>query len=270
MCCTQEAWRASQYASGVINLADQDDAAARSVPPPGDDWCLFLDVDGTLLELADTPDGVEVDRHLLPLLERLRTTAAGAVALVSGRTIADVDALLGTTHFAVAGLHGSQRRDVDGQTYWAAESTPQLSRLRDDLARLVAGNHRVLLEDKGAGLAVHYAKAPEMRDELRATVMRLAAPLAPDFVTVEGRAVIEVRPAGHTKGSAVTAFMRQAPFLNRRPVFIGDDATDEDGFAAVNSYDGLAIAVGPRTHSQYWLPGPADVRCWLERLVECS
>lgn len=231
--------------SGVGNLTDQDDVAVRMVPRPRGDWCLFLDVDGTLVELAETPDAVKVDRLLLPLVERLQAAAAGAVALVSGRTIASVDALLGTGDFAVAGLHGSQRRDVDGRKHCAPVNTRQLSQVRDDLQHLVAGDRRLLLEDKGAGLAVHYARAPERRDELRAEVMRIAAPVAADFVAVEGRAVIEVRPAGHTKGSAVTAFMRQAPFLNRTPIFLGDDATDQDGFAAVNSYHGLAIAVGP-------------------------
>lgn len=255
---------------GVIHLTERDGAAVHAVPQPRQDWCLFLDVDGTLLELADTPGEVEVDALLLPLLERLRFAAGGAVALVSGRTIADVDGLLGTGHFPVAGLHGCQRRDVHGQIHQAPIATGRLSELRDGLECLVAGNPNLLLEDKGAGLALHYAQAPELHDELREEVTRMAAVLVPEFVTVEGRAVIEVRPAGYTKGSAVTAYMRQAPFANRRPVFIGDDVTDNDGFAAVNRYNGLAIAVGPRVKSQWWLPGPAAVRCWLGLLVQHS
>ena len=253
---------------GVMNLSERDAAAVLAVPRPGQDWCWFLDVDGTLLELADSPDGVKVDALLLPLLERLRVAAEGAVALVSGRTIADVDALLGTEQFPVAGVHGCQRRDVDGRVHLAPVVTERLSELRRGLDRLAAGHPSLLVEDKGAGLALHYANAPEMRDHLRGEVAQLAAGLSPDFVTVEGRAVIEVKPGGYTKGSAITVFMSRAPFANRTPVFIGDDLTDYDGFEAVNDFGGLAIAVGPRVSSWWRLPGPPAVRSWLEGLLE--
>ena len=256
--------------SGVTHQGECDADAVRAVPPPGQTWCLFLDVDGTLLELADSPDAVEVDELLLPLLERLRVAAEGAVALVSGRTIADIDSLLGTGMFPVAGVHGCQRRDVDGRVHLAPVIPGRLSGLRKGLDRLAAAHPTLLVEDKGAGLALHYANAPELRDHLRGEVAQLAAELSTDFATVEGRAVIEVKPAGYTKGSAITAFMSQAPFANRTPIFIGDDITDCDGFETVNRYDGLAIAVGPRVSSRWWLPGPAAVRSWLEALLKHS
>ena len=254
----------------MMQLAERDAAAVHAVPLPRKDWCLFLDVDGTLLELADSPGGVAVDEALLPMLQELRVAAGGAVALVSGRTIENLDQLLGTAHFPIAGLHGCERRDVNNQLHVAPIAVEQLADLRGGLARLAQRHSGLLLEDKGAGVALHYFKAREMEHELRAEVALLAAPLVPKFAILDGHAVIEVKPAAHTKGSAVSAYMEEAPFRGRQPIFIGDDVTDYDGFAAVRRHDGLAIAVGPRVKSEWWLPGPAAVRGWLEQLLERS
>lgn len=251
----------------MISLAEHDAAAVHRVPLPDGDWCLFLDVDGTLLELADSPGGVAVDDALHPLLNRLRATANGAVALVSGRTIDNLDKLLGTDDLPVAGLHGCERRDARGHLHVAPIAREQLSDLRGGLERLVARHPGLLLEDKGAGVALHFLKARQLEHELRAEVSLLAAPLVPTFAILDGHAVIEVKPAAHTKGSAVEAYLHESPFAGRLPIFIGDDTTDYDGFAAVRKHDGLAIAVGPRVKSEWWLPGPAAVRDWLERLV---
>ncbi len=127
-----------------------------------------------------------------------------------------------------------------------------------------------MLEDKGASLALHFLKAPELEQQLRTEVTLLTAPLLPDFRVQDGHAVLEVKPAGYTKDSAVTAFMQETPFAGRVPIFIGDDQTDYDGFEAVRRFDGLAIAVGSRVQSEWWLPGPAAVRAWLEQLAEFS
>lgn len=240
---------------------------ASEVPLPTGPWCLFLDVDGTLLELADSPGGVAVDEHLLPLLDRLRVVSGGAVALVSGRTIENLDQLLGVRHLPVAGLHGCERRDAAGQMHVAPVAVEQLADVREGLRRLVARHPGLLLEDKGAGVALHFLKARELEHELRAEVALLAAPLVPRFAILDGHAVIEVKPAAHTKDSAVMAFMEEPPFRGRQPVFIGDDITDYGGFEAVRRFTGLAIAVGPRVKSEWWLPGPAAVRLWLEKLA---
>ena len=250
-----------------MQLAESEAAAVDRVPLP-ENWCLFLDVDGTLLELADSPDGVSVDPALLPLLVRLREVSRGAVALVSGRTIENLDQLLGTHAFAIAGLHGCERRDAQGRTHVAPIARGQLSQLRAGLERLVARHPGLLLEDKGAGLALHYLKARELEHQLRREVALLAAPLVPDFVLLDGHAVIEVKPAAHTKDSAVMAFMAEGPYAGRLPIFIGDDITDCGGFDAVRRHDGMAIAVGPRVKSEWWLPGPAAVRAWLAHLVD--
>lgn len=241
-------------------------AATEAVPLPTRSWCLFLDVDGTLLELADSPGGVAVDAALLPLLEDLRLAAGGAVALVSGRTIQNLDQLLGTVHMPAAGLHGCERRDASGVMHVAPVAVEQLADVRAGLQRLAARHPGLLLEDKGAGLALHFLKARELEHELRAEVALLAAPLVPRFGLIDGHCVIEVKPAAHTKDSAVTEFMAESPFRGRVPIFIGDDQTDYGGFAAVRRFDGLAIAVGPRVKSEWWLPGPVAVRQWLELL----
>jgi trehalose 6-phosphate phosphatase len=251
----------------MMLLAEHEAAAVHAVPLPENDWCLFLDVDGTLLELADSPGGVAVDAALRPLLARLRDAAGGAVALVSGRTIENIDRLLETHGLPVAGLHGCERRDAQGAMHVAPIAREQLAELRAGLERLVARHPGLLLEDKGAGVALHFLKARELETELRAEVALLAAPLVPKFALLDGHAVIEVKPAAHTKDSAVMAFMEETPFAGRVPIFIGDDQTDYGGFAAVRRHDGMAIAVGSRVKAEWWLPGPAAVRYWLEQLA---
>ena len=255
------------YTGRMIQLAPREAAAVRAVPLPTTAWCLFLDVDGTLLELAEHPGAVSVHPELMPLLERLRAAANGAVALVSGRTIADLDRLFGTLRLPLAGMHGCERRDAQGNLHVAPVALEQLADVREGLKRLVARHPGLLLEDKGAGLALHFLQAPELGHELRAEVALLAAPLVPRFALLDGHAVIEVKPAAHTKDSAVTAFMEEEPFRGRQPIFIGDDQTDYGGFEAVRRFDGLAIAVGPRVKAEWWLPDPPSVHQWLVQLA---
>jgi trehalose 6-phosphate phosphatase len=250
----------------MMQLAAHDAAAVHAVPLPRDHWCLFLDVDGTLLELAPTPGAVVVEPGLLPLLARLRGAAAGALALVSGRTIADLERMFGELALPLAGLHGCERRDAHGTLHVAEVAHEQLAEVRAGLSAMVARHPGLMLEDKGAGLALHFQGARELEHQLRAEVALLAAPLVPAFTILDGHAVIEIKPAVHSKDSAVTAFMHEPPFMGRTPIFIGDDQTDYGGFAAVRRFQGLAIAVGPRVKSEWWLPGPAAVRRWLEQL----
>jgi trehalose 6-phosphate phosphatase len=251
----------------MIQLAPREATAAHPVPLPTTAWCLFLDVDGTLLELADHPGAVFVDADLMQLLERLRAAANGAIALVSGRTVGDLDRLFGDLRLPLAGLHGCERRDAQGHLHVAPVAIEQLADVREGLMRLVARHPGLLLEDKGAGLALHFLQARELEHELRAEVALLAAPLVPRFALLDGHAVIEVKPAAHTKDSAVTEFMQEAPFRGRVPIFIGDDQTDYGGFDAVRRFEGLAVAVGPRVKAEWWLPGPVAVRQWLEQLA---
>ncbi len=252
----------------MTQLATRDSLNARPAPPvPTKPWCLFLDVDGTLLELAPTPRAVVVEPGLLDLLDELARAANGALALVSGRTVADLDRLFGALRLPVAGLHGCERRSADGSMFVAPIVHEQLADVRAGLRELVARHRGLELEDKGAGLALHFQGARDLEHQLRAEVALLAAPLVPQFAILDGHAVIEVKPAVHTKDSAVSAFMEEPPFRERMPIFIGDDQTDYGGFAAVRRFSGLAIAVGPRVASEWWLPGPNAVRQWLRRLA---
>ncbi|HET9474042.1 MAG TPA: trehalose-phosphatase, partial [Steroidobacteraceae bacterium] len=159
-----------------------------------------------------------------------------------------------------------ERRDACGVNTVAEVVREQLDPLRTRLAQIAASHPGLLLEDKGAALALHFLQALHLERELRAQVAMLAAPLVPEFALLDGHAVIEIKPAVHTKDSAVTAFMSEPPFCGRTPVFIGDDHTDYGGFEAVRRASGMAIAVGPRVRSEWWLPGPAAVRAWLEQL----
>jgi trehalose 6-phosphate phosphatase len=255
----------------MTQLASPDPVALRPAPPvPTKPWCLFLDVDGTLLELAPRPNAVVVEPGLLDLLRDLFRAADGAIALVSGRTVSDLDRLFGRLRLPTAGLHGCERRAADGSWFVAEVVHEQLAGLRRGLRELVARHPGLELEDKGAGLALHFQGARDLEYQLRAEVALLAAPLVPVFAILDGHAVIEVKPAVHTKDSSVSAFMAETPFRDRTPVFIGDDQTDYGGFAAVRRHLGLAIAVGPRVTSEWWLPGPVAVRQWLVQLAHAG
>lgn len=252
----------------MTQLATRHPITARPEPPlPRMPWCLFLDVDGTLLELAPSPGAVIVESGLLDLLHELGAASGGAIALVSGRTVADLDRMFGSLKLPVAGLHGCERRSANGSLYVAAVVHEQLAAVRRGLRELVARHAGLELEDKGVGLALHFQGARQLEHQLRAEVALLAAPLVPEFALLDGHAVIEIKPAVHTKDSAVSAFMGELPFRDRTPIFIGDDQTDYGGFAAVRRYNGLAIAVGPRVTSEWWLPGPVAVRQWLTQLA---
>jgi trehalose 6-phosphate phosphatase len=252
----------------MMQPASQGVVEMQAPPLPETHWCLFLDVDGTLLDLAAAPGAVVVEASLLALLERLRRAAGGALALISGRTIVDLDRLFAPLKLPAAGIHGTERRDANGRCEVAPVARAQLGAVRASLADIVEGNPGLLLEDKGAALALHFLQAPHLERELHAEVTKLAAPLVPEYALLNGHAVIEIKPAVHTKRSAVTAFLQETPFSGRRPIFIGDDHTDYDGFEAVRGAGGMAIAVGPRVTSEWHLSGPTAVRHWLGLLAE--
>jgi len=256
------------YTARMMQLAAHEAEAVHAVPLPDPPWCLFLDVDGTLLELATTPGSVVVEASLLALLEKLQRAAGGALALVSGRTIVDLDRLFSPLKLPAAGTHGCERRGAQGETRVAPVVRDQLNTLRAKLGEMVQRHPGLLLEDKGAALALHYLQAPQLEREVRAEVALLAAPLVPEFALLNGHAVIEIKPAMHTKESAIDGFLAEPPFIGRKPAFLGDDITDLTGFNAVRRAGGLAIAVGPRVTSEWWLPGTRAVRRWLEQLSE--
>lgn len=229
-------------------------------------WALFLDVDGTLLEIAETPQGVHVPASLKELLEALRWRLDGALALVSGRSLANLDQLFSPLRFIASGVHGCERRTADGQVHRPEVDAATIARVREQLASFARGHEGLLLEDKHYALAMHFRRAPEMRDEVYRVMNEALAQLGPVFALQAGKAVLELRPGEWTKGSSITSFMQEAPFAGRTPVFVGDDVTDEDAFAVVNEMSGVSIRVGnpTATLAQHRLGSVPEVLRWLQ------
>ncbi|MFI5310002.1 MAG: trehalose-phosphatase [Gemmatimonadales bacterium] len=238
---------------------------------PQTDWAFFFDIDGTLIEVAESPAHARVDAHLRRIIARLRRSTGGAVALISGRSIADIDALFPGTRFPVAGQHGVERRSAAGVLSRHAFPTAQLAEARSRLAAATVRHPGLLLEDKGLSLALHYRAAPRLAGFSHRLVRSLAAPMGAAFCVLAGKCVVEMKPAGRDKGVAVLEFMGEEPFSGRTPVFIGDDVTDEYGFAAVNGAGGHSVKVGPgRTTARWRLRDVRAVRDWLARALAGS
>ena len=246
-------------------------AAVAALPPPPalpDDAALFLDVDGCLLPFAPRPDAVEVPPALVARLVALQAHLQGALALVSGRSIATLDQLFAPDVFTAAGLHGVVRARA-GQALGAREMPPELARVRDAAMQLAHDHPGALVEDKGLAIGLHWRMAPEATKTATGAALRAFAAGAltglPDYQLQPGDHVIELRPRHADKGSAILAFLDEAPFAGRVPVFAGDDLTDEPGFAAVEAHGGLSILVGDRPGSaaRFRLASPAAVHHWL-------
>lgn len=234
---------------------------------PSRGWALFLDVDGTLLHLADTPEAVEVGEHLRGVLRALQPLLGGAIALISGRRIEDLDRLFAPLRLPAAGLHGLEHRGADGRTRMLGDPG-MLDSLRRPLAEFAAGHEGVLLEDKGRALALHYRRAPDLAAACRRLVARLMARGGRGLSVIDGKMVLEIKPRLADKGEAVRGLLAEPPFAGRTPVFIGDDATDEDAFLAVNALDGYSVRVGdyPNSKARYRLADVDAVVAWLESL----
>lgn len=217
------------------------------------DWAFFLDVDGTLLELASRPDEVVVRPGLPEILQRLSRVTGGAVALISGRPITDLDRLFAPLRLAAAGLHGIERRDHGGAMHYHHQLDGKLDRTRELLARLAARHEGLLFEDKQFSVAIHYRQAPDKEPLIRSFLEKHMPEIEKDFHLQKGKMVYEIKPSGRDKGMAIEEFMQEAPFRSRTPVFIGDDVTDEDGFATVNRMHGHSIKVGDGGTAATWL-----------------
>lgn len=237
------------------------------LPRPGQRWALFLDVDGCLLEFADDPQAVVVPAPLHATLQALHDRLGGALALVSGRGLRDLDRLFDTPPWALVGLHGYQLRYDDGRHREIAVAPAEQQRMRAAVHALAARLDGVQLEDKHDAIALHCRRAPDRLPALRAAAETLAAEL-PGYELQPGNLVMEFKPAGMDKGRAVMELMQQTPFAGRTPVYLGDDLTDEHAFAEVNAVDGLSVRVGAREPSQarFTLSSPAAVHAWLVRV----
>ena len=230
---------------------------------------LLLDIDGTLIEIAPTPNEVVVPPGLAQTLARVGERIGGALALVSGRPIKEIDAFFAPLKLPAIGGHGAEMRPVPGGAIIQGHDTVLDAEFKDRLKRIAAAHPGVLVEDKGYSLALHYRLAPKQGLGLIHDVKRAYESWGDRSIELlTGKAVIELKFAGFNKGTAVRQLMTYPPFAGRAPIIVGDDLTDQDAFAVAGDYNGHGISVGRR------LPGvdqqfksPAEVRAWLERLA---
>jgi trehalose 6-phosphate phosphatase len=242
-------------------------SAKKNLPKPRADLAFFLDVDGTLLPIAETPNAVSPSTSVCALLTKLMAASGGAIALISGRSLVELDRLFCGLHLPAAGQHGCERRDARGRITRIEPHVASLNALRNLMYEMAGADVRLLLEDKGASLALHYRRAPERGPELMANLQQVLNGY-PQFGLQPGKMVLEVRPIGISKAHAVQAFMAEPQFLRRIPVFIGDDLTDEDGFSMVNELGGISIKVGSgNSVACYRAADTVDVLNWL---MACS
>lgn len=219
---------------------------------PSRGFAYFLDIDGTLVEFTNDPARIKMPSGVPRLLDTLAHASGGAVALITGRALADVDRLFPGQRIAAAGHHGLERRSADGRIDRHAAHPHALDMARRHLAVLVRDHPRLLLEDKGISLALHYRRAPRLGPFANRVMRELQVALGERFCVQRGKRVVELAPAGRDKGAAIAAFMREAPFRGRTPFFIGDDITDEYGFAVVNRLGGYAVKVGRGASTANW------------------
>jgi len=254
----------SQAETSAVDM----EIAATSLTSDLRECAILLDIDGTILDIAPAPQEVWVPPTLRHTLDRLQKLTAGALALVSGRKVSDIDLIFAPLQLAAIGGHGAEIRSVPGaQPRVRAGSLSE--DLKRDLAALTKLGPGILVEDKGYSLALHYRLAPDQGPALRAAIAGICAQFAPASVEVlPGKQVYEVKPAAVSKAIAVRELMTYPPFTDRHPIFIGDDTTDEPVFGVIPDFGGLGFSVGrvvPGVDGHF--DTPEDVRSWLARIV---
>src|SRR5471032_474375 len=244
--------------------------ASHALPPPLDQTALLLDIDGTLLDLAPTPREVWVPPDLASTLTRLLERTSGALALVSGRSLNDIDLIFAPEQFPAVGGHGAEMRISADSEAVATHAPPMDKELKWWLAVIAKLSPGILLEDKGYSLALHYRLAPHAEKAIYEAVSLIRADLPSSPIEIlPGKCVCEIKHSGFTKATGVRELMTHEPFKGRRPIFIGDDVTDETVFAIMPELDGLAFSVGRRAHGVAGhFDEPRDVREWLAHLLD--
>ena len=240
------------------------------VPLPTSTSCLFLDVDGTLIEFAATPAVSPVPVALTQLLIKVSAALNGAVALISGRRVADLDAIFFPLRLPCAGVHGGERRNAPDRAPPQPVVDARLDPLRAAMQRFAHSHPGVVLEDKSISFVVHFRNNEAARAALKQALRPLLASLGPEFHALSGHLAIEVKPRLFSKAHAIEEFLRLPPFKDRSPIFIGDDITDLDGFRIIEARRGTSIAVGDRVQAQWSLPDPAAARNWLGEFAAVS
>ena len=242
-------------------MTDSISAILSALPEP---VAILTDFDGTLVEIAPSPDAVAVPDHLPGLINRSIESHGGAFAIVSGRKLTDIDSFLPELALTIYGGHGAERR-VGGQEITPAPSLTEAAQaISNRLRKTFEGTSGILIEAKPAGVAVHYRAAPELEDDAVSALTR-AVDEFQSFHVIRGKMVVEARPVGADKGAAVDALLALPQFSGRTPIFLGDDVTDEDGFAAVARHGGVGVKIGPGdTIARYRLPDVSSTYQLLE------
>jgi trehalose 6-phosphate phosphatase len=232
------------------------------------EYAILLDVDGTIVDLAPTPRETWVPATLRDVLARLIKQTDGAVALVSGRPIRDLDLIFAPLILTAIGGHGAELRSVNGQKSENRAAAPLDGQLKRQLASIAETGSGIIVEDKGYSLALHYRLAPEKADLVRDAVATICSAYPSGSIEIlDGKFVVEVKHTGFNKATAVRKLMTCPPFRGRRPIFFGDDTTDEPVFDIVSELNGLAISVGRRMRAAAgFFETPQDVRSWLSRI----
>lgn len=232
---------------------------------------VFTDFDGTLVEIAETPDSIEVPDELTERLDRVIHDFDSAFAVLTGREIADIDRYLSPLQVPIAGAHGAQRRRADGTLEQIdAEISAAAEAITNSLQPLAMANPGLLVEAKDGAVALHFRQAPELEGAAH-LAMQEALLDHPQFTVVPGKMVLEARPVGYDKGAALRAFMQEEPFVGRTPIFIGDDRTDEDAFRAAQDLGGVGIKLGPgETIARMRIADVASVHALLQGLGDLA
>ena len=238
----------------------------KPLPPLGANSAFFFDFDGTLAAIAPRPELVEAEPRVGDLLRGLCDRFDGAVAIVTGRPLEVVDGFLAPLKLATAAEHGSIRRDASGHVHADTRGLEAVLAAGNALTGLVEDNPGLLLERKQTSVALHYRQRPDLNETCRAAVAEAVADNG-SLVILPGKMVYEVRPSGYDKGVAVAAFLDEAPFKGRLPVYIGDDVTDEDAFAVVNALSGVSIKIDDGDSQAQYRTDREGLLNWLAELV---
>lgn len=242
------------------------DGDLQSLAPPSN-TAYFFDVDGTLLDIKPRPEDVIADDILRDLLVRLMRAANGALAFVSGRRIDDIDRIFKPLIFPIVGLHGMEIRYPDGSH--ERDDNPAIASVRPAIVNFVASRPGLRVEDKGGALAVHFRQAPEYGNEVGNFLRNLARERS-GLSMQPGKMVAELKSSCHDKAKGIALLLGTAPFCGRKPIFFGDDLTDESGFSFVNAQDGHSVRIGGKeegTQARYQLPDPASLLRALRQLI---
>ena len=229
---------------------------------------LFLDVDGTLYDIENSPSLIKPCFRLQKKLHTIRNRLGGALGLISGRSLNDLDRIFGNSKIPVAGNHGSQLRDALRTKEHQAD-TGNIKEIADKIKAILNGQKDFEIENKGSSLTVHFRNSTIDRKEINKIIIELVKH-EPKLTFLKGKEVLEVKPLSHNKGTAISYFMRTKPFIKRRPIFIGDDVSDEDGFETVNKKGGLSVRVGnnKRSKANFFLPNVKSVHEMMKQLLK--